>query len=298
MKFNPVLKELGFAPGDRVVVLHADDVGICQASVDAFAALAEQGPLSAGSVMVPCPAFSAAAALCRARPGIDAGVHLTLTCEWRRRRWKPVAAAGPQSGLVDAAGRLHRERGAAVALAGPAAVEREIAAQLDAALAAGIEVTHLDSHMFALISPRLVAAYVRLARRRRLPALLWRPDPASRRFSEESAVLTARRQARWRAQGLPVFDRLDALPLRQPGQRLAQVERWLARLPPGLSQLILHPAVDSPELRSLTRDWRGRVADYELLRGPHLARLLLAHRIQVIGYRPLRAALRRTAAGT
>jgi chitin disaccharide deacetylase len=59
---NTALRELGFSAADRVVIVHADDVGMCNATVNAFFELAEHGVISSGSVMVPCPWFPAVAA--------------------------------------------------------------------------------------------------------------------------------------------------------------------------------------------------------------------------------------------
>ena len=80
-KMNPYLKQLGFDKNDRVAVIHADDVGMCQATIPAFAELIEFGLLSSGAAMVPCPWFLEAASYCRQNPDADMGVHLTLTSE-------------------------------------------------------------------------------------------------------------------------------------------------------------------------------------------------------------------------
>jgi hypothetical protein len=98
---NPVLRKLGFADDDRVVIIHADDIGMCQATMSAFADLVDFGLISSGAVMVPCPWFPQAAAYCRQHPLVDLGVHLTLTSEWDGYRWGPVSTRDPASGLID-----------------------------------------------------------------------------------------------------------------------------------------------------------------------------------------------------
>lgn len=290
---SSILDRLGFSRGDRVLVVHADDVGMCEATVSAFAELVEHGSVSSGSVMVPCPWFLAAAELCRERPdlpGLDMGVHLTLTSEWRTYRWGPIAARDPASGLVDEEGFFHRRREAVERLADPAAAAFEMRAQVDRALAAGIDVTHVDSHMFSAFSPALLPAYLDLGRERRIPPLLFRPAASTLRFLTEPGILSESRLRGWEEEGLPVFDHLAVMLLHQPDDRLDQVKQVLAGLPPGLSLLILHPAADTPELRRITPDWRARVADYATLRDLRLQRCLADLGFQVIGYRALREA--------
>ena len=93
MQPNPVLKKLGLAPDDRVLIIHADDVGMCQASLAAYADLVDLGLVSSASTMVACPWFPATAAYCREHAGenVDMGVHTTLTSEFVGYRWGPIS---------------------------------------------------------------------------------------------------------------------------------------------------------------------------------------------------------------
>lgn len=286
---NPFLHRLGFAPGERVVIVHADDVGLCPATVAAFRELALAGAVSSGSLMVPCPAFAEAAAFCRDNPEVDAGVHLTLTCERESRRWGPVSAAGVTGSLLDEEGFFPRRREPVGERADPDAAAEEMRAQLDCALTAGVAVTHLDTHMFAALQPRLLPAYLGLARERRLPALLWRPRPDRSWLEEGEATLS--HVAAWEEAGFPVMDHVDFLPLGRLEDRWEQARAVFDALPPGLTCFIVHPACDDPELRETAPDWRARVADWELLRSGRPAEYLRAHGIQVTGYRELRDAL-------
>ena len=88
---NSAAAALGLGPQDRALILHADDIGMCHATLPAMRELAESGSLSSASVMVPCPWFPEVARYCRANPTLDMGVHLTLTSEWPGYRpWMPV----------------------------------------------------------------------------------------------------------------------------------------------------------------------------------------------------------------
>src|SRR5512133_2008357 len=105
---NPFLKKLGYSDTDRLVILHTDDIGMCQASLQAFQDLWDFGTISTGAVMVPCPWFPATAEFCRKHPEVDMGVHATLNAEWENYRWGPVSPRNPESGLMDKDGYLHQ----------------------------------------------------------------------------------------------------------------------------------------------------------------------------------------------
>jgi hypothetical protein len=293
---NPVLKKLGFADDDRLVILHADDVGMCQASLVAFADLVEFGLVSCGAVMVPCPWFPSVAAYCREHPGADLGVHLTLTSEWDSYRWGPISTRDPASGLLDGEGYFHRRSEQVQEEAAPEAVQIELGAQVARALAAGIDVTHLDTHMGAVAHPRFVAGYVQLALQHRLPPMVPRLDEAGWRafgMEGEMAALAAQFVVQLEAQGVPLVDHLVGLPLDEaPGDRLALAKRELDALPPGVTHFIIHPAADTPELRAITQTWQSRVADYEVFCSDRLRDHLRDRGVQVIGYRALRDLIR------
>src|SRR4051812_42569067 len=104
---NPALKKLGFDANDRVVIFHADDIGMSQAANAALPDLLDFGLLSSAAVMVPCPWFPQAAAFCRDHPEVDMGVHLTLNCEWEAFRWGPISTRDQESGMLDVQGYFH-----------------------------------------------------------------------------------------------------------------------------------------------------------------------------------------------
>lgn len=288
MTANPALGDLGFSTQDRVVVIHADDVGMCAATIDAFFELMAGGLVSTGSVMVPCPWFPAVAARCRKHAELDVGVHLTLTSEWDGYRWGPLSSRNPASGLLDEEGYFYRNQDQWRSI-DPQAVRAEVEAQLDRAVAAGLDLTHIDCHMFSLVRPCLVDQYVSAGFDRDLPVLMTRQP-------QWVAALSAAAIARWEQHGLPVFDHLREMPLVGPAtDRLDLAKELFGQLPPGLTYLITHPANDTPELRAIAPDWRHRVADFDTFRDGDdgaLAQYLRRAGIQVIGWRPLRELMR------
>lgn len=293
---NPVLKRLGLGPSDRVVLLHADDIGMCQATLTAYADLLDAGLISSASTMVPCPWFPSVAALCRGMPQADMGVHLTLTNEYTAYRWGPLSTRDPASGLIDQDGYFFPGP-VEVQQAGGEAVRKELQAQLDRALQAGVDVTHLDTHQLSVLHPEFVVAYADLAVAHRLPIMLLRADAAGWQrlsgalglpLSPETAQQAAAQVQRLEELGLPMVDHAAMLPLDQPAERIALAKRVLDSLPTGLTHLVIHPAADTPEMRAITADWPSRVADYQAFVSAELRDHVRNSGIHVIGYRRLR----------
>jgi predicted glycoside hydrolase/deacetylase ChbG (UPF0249 family) len=285
MGHNPFLKKLGFDATDRVIVINADDIGMCQATLPAFFDLTDSGLVSSGSLMVPCPWFPEAASLCRKHPFVDIGIHLTLTSEWNSYRWGPVSTRDPASGLIDAEGYFYRNQ-SMWERPDPQAIRAEMLAQVDQARKAGIDLTHIDCHMFATLDTRLIGHYVGLGFDQRLPVLMVRQP-------QWVEILSERAINGWEEQGLPVFDHLREMYLNKPAEgRLHQAKDVFDNLPPGLTYFVFHPAKDTPELRAITDDWQQRAADYEAFMSAELHDRVRKSGVQVIGWRALRDAMR------
>lgn len=292
---NPALKRLGLSPSDRAVILHADDIGLCQASVEAFRQLATFGLVRSGAVMVPCPWFPAAAALSRQLDRPDLGVHLTLTCEWDVMRWGPLSTRDPQSGLMDRGGFFPRSNQEVHSQINPAAVKKELRMQVDRALEAGMDVTHIDTHMGTVLHPAIFPAYMELGLERRLPGVFPRwdvPRLRGRGLDEASASAAARALRGLEEAGMPLIDDLVGMPLDKPENRFVQAKHLLASLKPGLTHFVFHPAVDTPELRALAGDWADRSADVIVFQHPEIKSFLAEEGITVLTYRQMRDAWR------
>jgi hypothetical protein len=292
--FNPILKKLGLSANDRAVVLHADDIGNLQSTLDAYGELLDAGVMSSAAVMVPCPWFPATAEFVRANAGhphLDMGVHLTTTSEYASYRWGPLTTRDTESGLLDEDGYMP---GTSAAFQGQATVEAvrvELRAQIRRALAAGIDVTHIDSHMGSVFHWKFIETYVDLALEYEVPAFL--PRAVDFFLFEEAHDLLLARIPEWEERGLPLFDYATMMPLDDAADRTGHFLRTLQSLPPGLSYLIFHPTKDTPELRQVSPvDWPCRAADYETFRHPDLRDAVQATGVHVVAMRDLRDLLR------
>jgi predicted glycoside hydrolase/deacetylase ChbG (UPF0249 family) len=233
------------------------------------------------------------AAWCRDHPQADVGVHLTLNSEWAGYRWPPVSTRDPQSGLVDSEGymwrtveALHRHMDVDAAIA-------EMRAQVELALAMGIDVTHIDTHMGAVAHPELWRAYMALAVEYRLPAMVPRLEAAqvkARGMPPQLAQALMAALDGMEGRGFPVLDGMRAAS--EQGDHLAVYCRLFDSLPLGITHLLLHPAIPGYDIEAITDSAPYRVADYQTFLRPELKAHIADRGIHLIGYRHLRDLIR------
>jgi len=262
-------QRLGYAADDIVVILNCDDLGSSLAANEAIADCLRDGVASSTTLMVPCPWSAHAAAHL---PGDDVGVHLTLNAEWSGYRWSPLTAA---PSLRDREGRFFSTVEETWNSADIDEVRVELRAQIEQALAWGVDVTHLDSHMGTLqINPRFFAVYLELAVEYALPVRV-----------------TGR--ATQQALGFAFRDEIDKAGVVAPDHLVVAmgptILHSLRALRPGVTEFFFHPAADGRELRALAPDWQTRVDDVGYLaHGGPFARHLVDIGAHIISYRPLR----------
>jgi predicted glycoside hydrolase/deacetylase ChbG (UPF0249 family) len=271
-----VAERLGHPKDARLLVLHADDLAMAHSVNEATFEALEQGWVTSASIMVPCPWFPEVAARAQ-KSDLDLGVHLTLTSEWTGYRWRPVSASQPVPTLLDASGYLPLTAPPVVRRASLADVEKELRAQIEQALAAGIAITHLDSHMGTLFqTPELSALYRRLGRAYDLPVLV------THEWADDAGVL---------------IDRvLGISPGVSPEGWREAYEGLLSPLPPGVYELIVHLGYDGDELRAATGNAAGwgsawRQSDLDLVRDPEFRGFLEREGFILVGWKELALAL-------
>jgi len=265
-------ERLGHAPDARLLIVNCDDLGSTRAAnVGVYEAL-RNGLATSASLMVPCPWARDAAAMYR---GEDVGVHLTLNAEWETYRWGPITHS---SSLLDGDGGFPRTMADTWDHADLDEVRKECSAQVERAIFWGFDVSHLDSHLGTLgLRADFFDVYLGLALEFGLPL---RMGGAS---GERAVGFPYRRLAH--EEGVVSPDHLVVSPV---GARRA-IERALFDLRPGVTELFLHPAIDTDELRASHPDWAGRVEDHALLcNDPSFVDLIERAGATLIGYRELR----------
>lgn len=277
------------------MVLHVDDVGMCHGANQAFLELAAIGTVTCGSVMVPCAWFSEIAEAARDNASLDLGVHLTLTAEKRHYRWGPLSKPSQEAGLTDSEGYFWRDVTSVRRHADPDAVEVEMRAQIDRALASGIDVTHLDAHMGAALAPEFCDAYVRLGVEYGLPVLLTRDladyAPNDHLVGVTQADLAAPTQAAVDA-GMTLFDRVLETDWRRTGETAAPYTELLAPTDVARTFVCLH--ANAPGELAFIEPGSAyiRTDEYDLFGSDDWRAWLAAQPYRLAGMRELRDLMR------
>lgn len=284
-------EKLGWSQGARVLILHMDDAGMSYDSNLGIERVLENGAARSLSVMMPCPWVPQMVHYIKTHSGTDAGLHLTLTSEWREYRWGPLAGAAVP-GLIDGEGALWPDVGSVVRHATPEEVDREIRAQLARAETMGFHPTHLDSHMGTLFAnPAFLEKYVRLGMEQQIPVML--PGghdtyiQADAHLKPEDVAQTQRLGAQlWNA-GLPVLDDLHNTSYGWPipkdmARDDAHLQHWrarrymetLAELKPGLTMVIMHCTSPTAVFPQITASGDIRKADMLAMLDPEFQAFL------------------------
>lgn len=276
---DSLLRQLGRPDDTRLVILVCDGLGASNAANLAVHEALRLGVATSAGLQVPCPWAQGAAAN---HQGEDVGVSLTVNAEHDVYRWGPITHA---PSLLGGDGGFPRTPADLWEHADVDEVRRECRAQLERAVLWGFDPTHLSAHLNALCGrPEFFDVYLELAVDFQLPMSL--PDPSV------DLGFPARKLAE--AEGILVPDRMVvATPHREsrPG-----VDAAIRDLAPGVTEIHVQPAVDSPELRALNPHWPARVSDAHLVTNDWVFRSALARSgAELIGFRDVRQAQRRGA---
>jgi hypothetical protein len=281
-------ERLGYARDAKLVIVHADDLGMTHSVNAASIKGLETGLVNSASIMVPCPWFPEMAEYAKAHPVADLGLHLTLTSERVFYRWGPVAPRDKVPSLVDSNGYFHLNWTEPTRI-DAREVELELRAQIEKAMAMGVRPTHLDSHQYRLFEngKDIFQSALRVAHEYKLPVFIVRDWFTDRPYLESSLS--------------PDDLVVDHTVTMEPG---VAPEKWadfytkaLKNLQPGVTVFIIHLAFEDDEMRAATRErdtwgaaWRQR--DLNFFTSEEFRALVREQNVKLVTWRELAHAVK------
>jgi chitin disaccharide deacetylase len=267
-------EKLGFPKGKKVIMLHADDIGMCKEANIAAIDYLKNDKIQSAAVMMPCEYAADMIEWAKKNPQEDIGLHLTLTSEWKTYRWGPVASPQEVSGLLDPDKKLWHDVPEVVTHASAAEVEKEIRAQIDKSIALGYRPDHIDTHMGTLYGhPSYMEVFFRVAQEYGIPAnVIDVSDPeVLAGFRKLGYPITDEAVKLFEAYTLPKLDYFSSAPEGSTyEEKIKNFKTLIQSLKPGLTEIIFHPSVETANLKTITNSWQQRVWEAKMFSDPDL----------------------------
>lgn len=271
-------EKLGYPSGKKVLILHADDIGMCEEANISAKRYLQQDDIQSAAVMMPCPNADEFIKWAIEHPDEDVGLHLTLTSEWKTYRWPTVTNPAEVPGLIDPDGNMWHTVRQVVEHASAAEVEKEIRAQIEKAIALGYKPDHIDTHMGTLYgSHEFTAAYLRVAEEYQIPAMVIdMSNPAVvKGFKDQGYPIGSEMLEHVKNYKLPKLDFFASAPNGNSYEEKCEKFFGLVKsMPPGLSEIIFHPSEPTENLKTITNSWQQRNWEAEMFADPKVKTFL------------------------
>lgn len=279
---------LGYPKDSKLLIIHADDMGVSHSVNTACIKAFESNSITSGSIMVPCPWANEIISYSKDHPGIDVGIHLTLTSEWNLYKWGGISSSDQIQSLLDNNHYFYPSVEALGKSVKVADALKEMKAQIDKVIASGIQITHIDTHMGSVLAtPELVQAYISLSDEYHVPVLFpreyvsWFPPEVAQKLGSKIFLLD----------NLFMLDEKTITPKWIDAYRKA-----IASLKPGLNQIIVHLSLDSEEMQAISKGhddygsaWRQH--DLDMVTSREFKDLLKTNNVILIGWKQVRDAM-------
>jgi len=267
-------EKLGWPQGKKVLILHADDIGMCPEANHAAKKQLVDGVIQSAAVMIPCPNAEEFITWSTKNPNMDIGLHLTLTSEWKTYRWATVTNTNEVPGLLDQNGKMWHEVPQVVRHASASEVEKEIRSQIEQSIAWGYRPDHIDTHMGTLYGdPSYVEVFIKVAQEYGIPANVIDISDTTvlNEFRSKGYPLTDEVLAMIDDYTLPKLDYFSSAPSANSyEEKIAKFKQLVTNLNPGLTEIIFHPSVETENLKNITNSWQQRVWESQMFSDPEL----------------------------
>jgi len=256
-------EKLGFPTAKRVIILHADDIGMCPEANNSAKRYLKGNLVKSASVMMPCKYAEDFILWANKNPTKDIGLHLTLNSEWNSYKWRPLSKRNIVPGLVDLEGKFWSTREQIIKHSSPEEIEIELRAQIEKSIVLGHYPNHLDSHMGTLYaSNKFLQVYLKLAEEYHIPAMIVdvnKPEILEMYKSQgfeisEEMIKTINHYK------LPKLDLFISIDQHSNSYKSKKESFFnlVSSLPPGLTEIFFHPSDKSENLKCIMNEWRQR----------------------------------------
>ncbi len=288
---------LGYDSGARLLIVNADDFGLCESTNRAVEDLFDRNLISSVSLLVGAAEFQQAAKILK-KMGLSCSVHLALTSEWTENVIGPISDPQEIQSLVNGDGAFYDDIKDLYLQVNNDEAEKECRAQIEYALVNRLEIDHLDTHMGVMqLRPDFVDIYINLAAERALPLRMGSANLARMMSLPAEQLETAR------SRGVLFPDNLIYIPMSlaaDPGQRFEFYDYAVKNIPPGVTEIYFHPTLDGGDYKRLTHQYSKRkdvqyesirLWDYQYLSSGRLAQIMHDENIRMISFADLKRAM-------
>lgn len=277
---------------ERYLIINADDYGSSLSSNLAVEHLFNEGFITSATLMTPCPWAEDALHRAKNNKKMRVGLHLTLNSEWEFYRWGPVCKTKLVTSLLDEDGYFYRDVPSLLQVAKTDEIEIEIQAQLDFMLKRGYRPTHIDNHMgslYGLQGPSYLKEVFSLCSQYgfnfRLPRSTETFGPIPEQLKNSLAEIAETADAL----GIGILDNLCSHPFALTSNDTYETVRdyyldLIRNAPPGITEIFIHPAKESEELKAICPDWQKRVWEYRLMLDDIVIKTIESEGIKLVGW--------------
>ncbi len=292
MYLNPILKKMGFSKKDKALIVHANDIGVTQSSIDAFLELTDFGTVTCGSAIVPSSWFPLVAKAYLKDPKLDLGIQLAFNCDDTTNRWRPISTVNSDCGFIDENGYFKQNAQEVIKNANPKAVAEEIDSQIRTALNLGLKPSHADSHSLTLITPRFVDIFIEIWEKYGILPVIsnYNYDDKSNPIMQQmmSMFCLLKKIDAAIDDGIPVVDTITTIPfnvISDVNERILCVKKMIIELRPGtITHFAFRPSKDTHETRALSHNSQASIADYETFIKKELKDYIKSSGVHLISY--------------
>lgn len=267
-------EKLGWPTDKKVIMLHADDIGMCPEANSAAKKQLVDRVIQSAAVMIPCPNAREFIIWAKNNPEMDVGLHLTLTSEWKTYRWRTVTDGAEAPGLLDGENKMWHSVMQVVQNASAEEVEKEIRAQIEQSIAWGHRPDHIDTHMGTLFGhPSYAKVFMEVAMEYGIPANII--DLSNKvvlaEFREKGYPMDDNVVKMAEGYTLPKLDYFSSAPKGNTyKEKLEKFKGLVKSLKPGLTEIIFHPSDLTDNLKGITNSWQQRSWGAQMFSDPEL----------------------------